>query len=73
MCNVAFSITGECTSRAWFPRTRTIADSGGGTVNVCVLYGTSSSVVVSATSYGYYNDSRGYQEIEVNLIAVPIA
>ena len=73
LSNIYFKVDGNCDAKLYFTRNRTISESGGGVMNVCVINGISTSVTVSATVYGYYDDPRGYQEVEVNMIVVPVA
>ena len=71
--NIYFNVAGNCDAKLYFNRNRTNSESGGGVMNVCVINGISTSVTVSATVYGYYDDPRGYQEVEVNMIVIPVA
>ena len=73
LSNIYFEVVGNCDAKLYFTRNRTIGESGGGVMNVCVINGISTSVTVSAMVYGYYDDPRGYQEVEANLIVVPVA
>ena len=40
---------------------------------MAAVFGTGSDTMVYLSTYGYYNDARGYQEAQGVMIAVPIA